>query len=59
MASQVVLTTFNIEITRLTHSLQIIEKDKIIPNLLCESSITLIPKLDEDNIKEKNYRKIT
>lgn len=59
MASQVVLTTFNIEITRLTHSLQIIEKDKIIHNLLCESSITLIPKLDEDNIKEKNYRKIT
>lgn len=38
------------------HGLQIIEKDRIIPNLLCESHITLIPKVDENNIKYKLYK---
>lgn len=37
---------------------QNIKKDTILPNLLCESNITLIPKLDMDNIKEENYMNI-
>jgi hypothetical protein len=36
-----------------------IEREGIWPNLFCEASITLIPKMDKDTSKKENYRSIS
>lgn len=37
---------------------QKIETEGVVPNLVYETRITLIPKLDKDNTRKKNYRSI-
>jgi hypothetical protein len=36
-----------------------IERDRTLPNLFYEASITLIPKPDKDTFKKENYRPIS
>lgn len=42
----------------LTHILPNIKKDGVLPNQLCEFSITLIKKLERNSIKEENYMNV-